>query len=101
MSKDVDVEQQRATAKVQVQKMHSAGIALAEDILAVEEPLEIRLAVQGEQEVKRVAVTMRTPNHDAELAVGFLFTEGILKHPSQISRISYSDKPIQASYTTM
>ncbi|PIO48315.1 MAG: hypothetical protein CMR00_05115 [[Chlorobium] sp. 445] len=95
MSKDVDVEQQRATAKVQVQKMHSAGIALAEDILAVEEPLEIRLAVQGEQEVKRVAVTMRTPNHDAELAVGFLFTEGILKHPSQISRISYSDKPIQ------
>lgn len=84
-----------ATAKVQVQKMHSGGIALAEDTLAVEEPLEIRLAVQGERDAKSVAVTMRTPNHDAELAVGFLFTEGILKHPSQISRISYSDKPVQ------
>jgi FdhD protein len=83
------------TAKVQVQKMHSDGIMLAEDVLAVEEPLEIRLAIKGEKDVKSVAVTMRTPDHDAELAVGFLFTEGIIKHPSQISRISYADKPIE------
>ncbi|MCS7211675.1 MAG: formate dehydrogenase accessory sulfurtransferase FdhD [Chloroherpetonaceae bacterium] len=95
MSKEMVVAPQQPTAKVQVQKMHSGGIVLSEDTVAVEEPLEIRLAIQGEKEAKSVAVTMRTPGHDAELAVGFLFTEGILKHPSQISRIAYTDKPIQ------
>ncbi|MDW8466121.1 MAG: formate dehydrogenase accessory sulfurtransferase FdhD [Chloroherpetonaceae bacterium] len=95
MSKEMVVAPQQPTAKVQVQKMHSGGIVLSEDTVAVEEPLEIRLAIQGEKEAKSVAVTMRTPGHDAELAVGFLFTEGILKHPSQISRIAYTDRPIQ------
>ena len=41
------------------------------DLVAVEEPLEIR--VGGEP----VAVTMRTPGHDEELALGFLFGEGL------------------------
>jgi FdhD protein len=42
------------------------------DVVAVEEPLEIR--VDGEP----LAVTMRTPGHDEELALGFLFTEGLI-----------------------
>src|SRR5947208_12675823 len=50
------------------------------DLLAAEEPLEIRL--DGE----RVAVTMRTPGHDTELAVGFLVGEGILK-PEQVGGV--------------
>jgi len=53
-----------------------------EDVLAVEEPLEILL---GE---RNVSITMRTPCNDQELAAGFLFTEGILRDPSQIARIA-------------
>jgi FdhD protein len=57
--------------------MKSAKSAQAmPDLLAVEEPLEIRLAF-GDK-VENLAVTMRTPGHDADLALGFLFTEGII-----------------------
>jgi len=55
----------------------------ADDELTVEEPLQIRLA--GED----VAVTMRTPGHDIELAAGFLFTEGIIGGKAHIESISY------------
>jgi len=47
----------------------------AEDFVAVEEPLEIR--VEGEP----LAVTMRTPGHDEALALGFLFGEGLIADP--------------------
>src|SRR4051794_41818154 len=46
-----------------------------EDRVAVEEPLEIRVAGRA------LAVTMRTPGHDEELAVGFLHGEGLLAGP--------------------
>jgi FdhD protein len=49
----------------------------AEDLVAVEEPLEIR--VDGDP----LAVTMRTPGHDEELALGFLFGEGLLAGPHE------------------
>jgi FdhD protein len=58
--------------RVRVLRVRQGRAAEAPDVLAAEEPLEIRLA--GEQ----VAVTMRTPGHDTELAVGFLLGEGIV-----------------------
>ncbi len=50
------------------------------DRIAVEEPVEIR--VDGEP----LAVTMRTPGDDAELAAGFCLTEGVIDHPDELER---------------
>ncbi|MGD9590243.1 MAG: formate dehydrogenase accessory sulfurtransferase FdhD [Pyrinomonadaceae bacterium] len=58
------------------------------DLLAVEEPLEIRLRLPDGLQ-KAVSITMRTPGDDAELAAGFLFTEGIIKSPEQIKQIRH------------
>jgi FdhD protein len=53
------------------------------DALAGEEPMEIRL--NGTP----VSVTMRTPGHDFELALGFTTTEGIVRHPTEVQAIRY------------
>ena len=64
------------------------------DILAVEEPLEIRLGFSenGILTHRAVSITMRTPENDFELAAGFLFTEGILQSADQIEAIKHCGK---------
>ncbi|HEY9903957.1 MAG TPA: formate dehydrogenase accessory sulfurtransferase FdhD, partial [Candidatus Sericytochromatia bacterium] len=59
------------------------------DQLASEEPLEIRLVSPQ----KTVAVTMRTPGADFELAAGFLYSEGVVSSREDIHRISYCVEP--------
>jgi FdhD protein len=59
------------------------------DVVASEEPMEIRAHGPGQEPV-RVAITMRTPGGDFELAVGFLFTEGLIG-PGEVLRVAYCD----------
>jgi len=61
------------------------------DVLAVEEPMEIRVTFgpSGARAGKSLSITMRTPGADFELAAGFLFTEGILKNQEQIRAIEF------------
>jgi FdhD protein len=59
------------------------------DVVASEEPMEIRAHGPGQEPV-RVAVTMRTPGGDFELGAGFLFTEGLIG-PGEVRRVAYCD----------
>ena len=62
-----------------------------DDLVAVEEPLEIRLGygAANNREQQRVSVTMRTPTHDFDLALGFLYSEGIIQSYEQVLSIKY------------
>ena len=64
-----------------------------EDVVAVEEPLQVRLGNRD------LAVMMRTPGNDDELAAGFLFTEGILHAHEDIAEITGDDNSITVSMT--
>jgi FdhD protein len=73
-----------------VRRITASGIEDTLDMLAVEEPLEIRL-ISGAGTArtnKPVSVTMRTPGHDDELAVGFLFTEGIIRNTDDVRSVN-------------
>ncbi|MEO5998556.1 MAG: formate dehydrogenase accessory sulfurtransferase FdhD [Chitinophagaceae bacterium] len=74
---------------VEIRKMDSDKFVDSEDQLAIEEPLEIQLSyhAEGERIIKNISVTMRTPGNDEELAVGFLFTEGIIQNSNQVEAI--------------
>lgn len=67
-----------------------------EDVVIVEEPLEIQVALPGEgtTEIFPVAVTMRTPGHDEELALGFLYTEGLIDDPQRFARGLGIERPL-------
>jgi FdhD protein len=76
---------------VPVHKIATVGVTKTTDLLAVEEPLEIRLGYGTAQarKQKSISVTMRTPGNDFELALGFLFTEGIIDQDADITQIRY------------
>jgi len=62
-------------------KWHGGATSERTEKLAVEEPLEIRLAG------RRFTLTMRTPGHDEELAAGFLFAEGFINDATELGEI--------------
>lgn len=84
---------QRRTAGLQtiaVRRHSGAHAEPSEDRVAVEEPLEIRIA--GEP----FAVTLRTPGHDAELVMGFLLAEGLVAAASEVGGLSHCGRPGEA-----
>ncbi|MDA0311321.1 MAG: formate dehydrogenase accessory sulfurtransferase FdhD [Gemmatimonadetes bacterium] len=82
----------RPTRSVKVVRHRNGTVDRRKDILAVEEPLEIRVR-WGENVASRrvdpVAVTMRTPGHDFELVAGFLHGEGIVKGTNDVTELTY------------
>ena len=73
----------RVTSRVRIVRVADGVRTARVDTLAAEEPLEIRL------DGAPLAVTMRTPGDDFDLAAGFLVSEGVLTDPGQLSTIRY------------
>ncbi len=74
----------RSILTVPIRKFGHAASVEELDLLSVEEPLQIRVGSRS------LAITMRTPGHDAELAAGFLFTEGLVRRAQDIADIKCS-----------
>jgi FdhD protein len=85
---DPPVERERAWVAAGEGDAADVGLVAREEWVSVEEPLEIRVESPGRSEPVSVAVTMRTPGHEADLAVGFLFTEGLLRSREDLAKPS-------------
>ncbi len=84
----------RVTVRRPVVRISDDGSRRRPDSLAAEEPLELRVDGQS------LAVTMRTPGHDVELAHGFLLTEGVLGSGEDIATARYCDSRDDAGRNT-
>jgi FdhD protein len=78
----------RAVTPVRVCVLDGDDVRDVPDKLVTEEPMEIRLYGPG-QEPEALAVTMRTPGNDFELAVGFCVTEGLLRSADDLDSVAY------------
>jgi len=79
----------RKARTVEIDVLALAGDARTrrDDAIVGEEPLELRLARAGTAQT--LAVTMRTPGNDFELAAGFLYSEGIVANRSEVAELTY------------
>lgn len=83
----------RTVQTLRVHEFRADAQRSVRDAVTIEEPMEIRLAFpdpdSGRPLSESIAVTMRTPGEDFELATGFLVTEGVLRSPGQLHGITY------------
>ena len=83
-----DSPARRPTTPARVTALSGDRVLERPDKLVTEEPMEIRVHGPG-QEPESLAVTMRTPGHDFELAVGFCVSEGVLASPDDLATVAY------------
>jgi FdhD protein len=81
---------ERRATRVRVTAVRGASVELRDDRLAGEEPLAIRACGPGQAPVD-VSITMRTPGHEAELAVGFLYAEGLIRSAGEVLGVDVGD----------
>jgi FdhD protein len=82
------VPARRAVTAVRVRALDAERMTDRPDKVVTEEPMEIRVHGPG-QEPRALAITMRTPGNDFELATGFCATEGILQSVDDVDSIAY------------
>jgi FdhD protein len=81
---------------IQVQRVSGENVAPpSEDLLAVEEPLQIRI------EGRPAAITMRTPGDDLDLVAGFLYTEGVIDGADDLVALAHVDSPLDPQGNTV
>ncbi|HUL83880.1 MAG TPA: formate dehydrogenase accessory sulfurtransferase FdhD [Gammaproteobacteria bacterium] len=97
MSVGADDPRRYSVRRVEIRRVRGANAdAAAADVVATEEPLGIRLGYSrpdGSRAEEDVSITMRTPGHDEDLAVGFLFTEGIIHAHSEVQGVVPRGQP--------
>ncbi len=79
-----------ATECVEIHRISSHSVSVCDDTLAVEEPLEIRVGY-GPTDSRRqqtLTITMRSPGDDVDLAIGFLYAEGVISNAQQVLEIA-------------
>jgi len=90
---DIDaVGRRQSSRQLTVRRFRGGELGTGDDpdLVATEEPFEIRLGYSrrdGSRAEEPVSITMRTPGHDEDLAVGFLFTEGIIRARSDVQGV--------------
>ena len=80
------------TSSIKLKKVTNHQLVDTHDQLAIEEPLEIQIIYGDKTDLtqRTISITMRTPGNDEELALGFLFTEGIIQNKNQIANTHIS-----------
>ena len=92
MTEAAEIKRPGSTTRVNVVTVEAGARRHRPDDLATEEPMEIRVDEPGAEQ-RNVAITMRTPGNDFELAAGFLFTEGLITSQADIKNIRYCSVP--------
>ena len=81
---------ERRASRVRVTAVRGDRVEVRGDRLAAEEPLAIRACGPGQDPVN-VTITMRTPGNEAELALGFLYTEGLIRSADEVLGVDVGD----------
>lgn len=89
-----------ATKQALIQQYKGDMHQAVSDLLAVEEPVEITIqyGAIGKRKTRNISITMRTPGADEDLAIGFLFTEGMIQQASDVFSVrTWGDNQVMVS----